>query len=158
MLVSIPFLSPPVSAATLKKLDPAAEWYVKTLDFAVAVRYAKILDFAAAMQYRKVLAFAAAVEAARDPWGATGSVNGYPCGGRLPTCEILRKESGGNPRGTDPRSSASGLWAFIDSTWAGFGGYRHAKDAPVSVQNQKAAQLWDGGRGCRHWTQTSSQC
>lgn len=90
--------------------------------------------------------------AAAVPAGV-GTVNGYPCGGDLPTCQVLRCESGGNPTAENPRSSASGLWQILDGTWAGFGGYRRASHAPPAVQNQKAAQLWAGGSGRFHWAQ-----
>ncbi len=83
---------------------------------------------------------------------STGSVNGYPCGGDLPPCYVLDRESGGDPLAENPYSSASGLWQFIDSTWANYGGYSHASYAPASVQNAKAALVWDGGRGCYHWS------
>lgn len=82
---------------------------------------------------------------------ATGSVNGYPCGGSLPPCYVLERESHGNPSAENPTSSASGLWQFLDSTWAEYGGYSRASHAPVSVQNAKAAALWAGGAGCSHW-------
>jgi len=64
----------------------------------------------------------------------------------------MMRESGGNIRAQNPSSSASGKWQFIDSTWAGYGGYAHAKDAPESVQDEKARQLWAGGAGCSHWS------
>jgi len=82
---------------------------------------------------------------------AAGSVNGYPCGGDLPDCYILKRESGGNPRAENPVSTASGLWQFIDGTWNNFGGYHHASDAPPEVQNEKARQTWAGGAGAGHW-------
>lgn len=74
------------------------------------------------------------------------------CGGNLPPCWVMQRESRGNIRAQNPSSSASGKWQFIDSTWAGFGGYAHAWQAPESVQDAKAAQLWAGGRGCGHWS------
>lgn len=80
-----------------------------------------------------------------------GSVNGYPCGGDLPPCYVLQRESRGNPGAENPVSSASGLWQFIDGTWNGFGGYSHASDAPPDVQNEKARQTWAGGAGAGHW-------
>lgn len=83
---------------------------------------------------------------------ATGSVNGYPCGGDLPPCYVLKRESGGNPAAHNPSSSASGLWQFLDTTWAGFGGYARAMDAPASVQNEKARIVWAGGAGCSNWS------
>lgn len=89
---------------------------------------------------------------------------GVQCGGDLPPCWVLKRESGGDPRiwngrcympvgsyGQCGRSSASGLWQFLRSTWNGFGGYVNAADAPVEVQNEKARQVWAGGRGCSHW-------
>lgn len=92
------------------------------------------------------------------PVASSGHVNGYPCGGALPPCTVLECESGGNPtaeHGGDRGgvSTASGLWQILDGTWSGFGGYSHAADAPPSVQNQKAAALWDGGAGSFHWSQ-----
>lgn len=97
---------------------------------------------------------------------SSGSVNGYPCGGDLPPCAVLRRESGGDPRkwnggcyapvgwtGRSPcgTSSASGLWQFVRGTWNGYGGYLNAADAPAEVQNEKARLAWAGGRGCSHW-------
>lgn len=82
---------------------------------------------------------------------AMGSVNGYPCGGDLPPCRVLRCESGGDPTAENPTSSASGLWQILDSTWAGYGGYARASHAPAEVQNEKARALWANGRGASHW-------
>lgn len=83
---------------------------------------------------------------------ATGSVNGYPCGGDLPTCSILRCESGGDPTAKNPTTSASGLWQILRSTWARFGGYLEAWMAPPSVQNEKARLIWNGGAGRSQWS------
>lgn len=90
---------------------------------------------------------------------------GVQCGGDLPPCWVLRRESGGDPRiwngrcympvgstGKCGRSSASGLWQVIRSTWAGYAGFVNAADAPVVVQNDFARMLWAGGRGCAHWS------
>lgn len=74
------------------------------------------------------------------------------CGGSLPPCRIMQRESGGNIQAQNPRSSAAGKWQFLSGTWNGYGGYRSAKDAPESVQDAKAAELWNNGRGCSHWS------
>lgn len=98
---------------------------------------------------------------------AESSIRGFPCGGDLPPCKVLRRESmmavdpprvwNGNcymPAGSlgqCGRSTASGLWQALRSTWNRFGGYVNAADAPVDVQNAFARMLWAGGRGCSHW-------
>ena len=74
------------------------------------------------------------------------------CGGDLPPCWVMMRESGGNIRARNPSSTASGKWQFLDSTWAGFGGYASAYLAPESVQDAKARILWAGGAGCSHWS------
>ena len=89
--------------------------------------------------------------ASAAPAITAGSVNGYPCGGDLPPCYVLARESGGNPTAQNPRSTASGLWQFLDSTWANYAGYPKARLAPPDVQNEKARLTWAGGRGCAHW-------
>ena len=59
---------------------------------------------------------------------------------------------GHDARARNPSSTASGKWQFLDSTWAGFGGYASAYLAPESVQDAKARILWAGGAGCSHWS------
>lgn len=95
---------------------------------------------------------AVVVDYPASSYNTTGDINGYPCGGDLPPCFVLARESGGNPEAQNPSSTASGLWQFLDSTWAGFGGYSKARYAPVDVQNEKAMELWNGGAGCHHWS------
>lgn len=73
------------------------------------------------------------------------------CGGDLPSCCIMRRESGGSPTAQNPSSSASGKWQFMHDTWAGYGGYENAKDAPASVQDERARQVWAGGAGASNW-------
>lgn len=74
------------------------------------------------------------------------------CGGDLPPCYVMMRESRGIITARNPSSTASGKWQFLNSTWAGFGGYAEAWMAPESVQDAKARILWDGGRGCSHWS------
>jgi hypothetical protein len=73
------------------------------------------------------------------------------CGGNLPPCSVMQCESGGNIRAENPTSSASGKWQIIDGTWNGYGGYSRASDAPESVQDERAAQIYAGGRGRSQW-------
>lgn len=74
------------------------------------------------------------------------------CGGDLPPCYVMNRESGGNIRAKNPTSTASGKWQFLNSTWQGYGGYGSAMDAPEEVQDARARALWSGGSGCSHWS------
>lgn len=89
--------------------------------------------------------------ASASPALIEGNINGYPCGGDLPPCFVLRRESGGNPTAQNPHSTASGLWQVLDSTWRNYAGYAKARLAPVDVQNDFARLLWNHGAGCHHW-------
>ena len=93
------------------------------------------------------------------------------CGGSLPPCYVMRRESGGDIRiWNGPRrgcyapvgwtgrrspcggSTASGKWQLIRGTWGRHRGYLNAADAPEWVQDERARQVWAGGRGCSHWS------
>jgi Transglycosylase-like domain len=54
---------------------------------------------------------------------------------------IRSVESAGEYTAQAARSTASGAYQFLDSTWHGYGGYQRAADAPPEVQDQKAAEL-----------------
>jgi len=66
--------------------------------------------------------------------------------------DICQRESGGSYTARNAGSGACGMYQVLGSTWAGYGGYGSACDAPPSVQDAFAAQLWDGGAGCGHWS------
>ena len=74
---------------------------------------------------------------------------------------VAHHESRGNPRAENPRSTASGLFQFLDGTWRhyakavpGARKYRHAAHAPAAVQWEVAlkAVSW---RGHRNWVGTN---
>lgn len=109
--------------------------------------WAKFRPFSDAVWYSHVLAYAAAVQHARE----RPSYPHLACGGNLPPCSVMWCESGGDITARNPRSSASGKWQVIDSTWHRFRGYARAYLAPEQVQDERAAQIWDGGRGARQW-------
>jgi hypothetical protein len=64
---------------------------------------------------------------------------------------ICTRESGMNINAKNPSSTASGKYQFLDTTWNGYGGYTHASDAPESVQDQKAQEVWNNGAGAGNW-------
>ena len=64
----------------------------------------------------------------------------------------MQRESGGSLTAENPSSTASGKWQFLDSTWGGYGGYASASQAPESVQDARAAEVWAGGGGCSAWS------
>jgi hypothetical protein len=73
------------------------------------------------------------------------------CGGSLPPCWIMMRESGGNIRAMNP-SGAAGKWQIMPGTWNGYGGYASAADAPEAVQDAKAATMapcnWNAPNYC----------
>jgi len=109
-----------------------------------------------ARDYARLLRFAAAVEAARLADLARNNYRGS-CGGSLPSCAVLARESGGDPRvwnggcyapygwrGKSPcgTSSASGRWQIVRPTWNYCRtGYVNAADAPVRVQDDCARRI-----------------
>lgn len=94
----------------------------------------------------------------RSQPGYNGSMPSGACGGDLPPCSVMNRESGGDPTAVSPLGYCStgdtrcrGKWQWDETTWANFGGYAHANDAPESVQDEKARLVWAGGQGCSHW-------
>ncbi len=94
---------------------------------------------------------AAAARSQSSPSRAANTPSSGRCGGNLPPCCVMMRESGGSLTAQNPTSSASGKWQFINGTWNGYGGYAEAWMAPESVQDAKAAELWAGGAGASHW-------
>lgn len=75
------------------------------------------------------------------------------CGGSLPPCYVMTRESRGSLTVYNYEGSgASGKWQIMPGTWNNYGGYANAADAPESVQDAKARELWAGGAGCQHWS------
>ena len=66
---------------------------------------------------------------------------------------IAECESGGDWTAENPRSTASGKWQFLDSTWRSqeaSGDYRRAKHAPPHVQRAAAIELYQAA-GTQPW-------
>lgn len=75
------------------------------------------------------------------------------CGGDLPPCSVMMCESGGNLTVYNHSGSgASGKWQIMPGTWNGYGGYANAADAPESVQDARAREIYRGGAGRRAWS------
>lgn len=64
--------------------------------------------------------------------------------------EIRRCESGHNYTAQNKTSTASGAYQFLDSTWAGYGGYSRAMHAPAAVQDAAAVAEYNRN-GTRPW-------
>lgn len=69
------------------------------------------------------------------------------CGGDLPPCWVMNRESGGstsayNPTGCSGRG-CYGKWQCDPRTCDGTGS--------EAEQDAEARRVWDGGRGCAHW-------
>lgn len=76
----------------------------------------------------------------------------------MPAGCIRKYESGGTTdEGGNYQDSGGGAYQIIHSTWDGYGGYANAEDAPNSVQDAKAAELWaQNGQG--HWAAQKGRC
>ena len=79
---------------------------------------------------------------------ATGDAGLVGCTGAAQLDAVLATvrtlESGGDYTARASGSSASGAYQFIDTTWAGYGGYPQAWQAPPAVQDAKAVEYVSG--------------
>lgn len=73
---------------------------------------------------------------------ATGTGGCASGGGSLDAVPayVVQRESGGNYCAANP-SGACGAYQIMPETWAGFGGYASACDAPPAVQDEKARTM-----------------
>lgn len=69
------------------------------------------------------------------------------CGGDLPPCWVMMRESGGNLNAYNPTGCGGrgcyGKWQCDPRTCSGRG--------TEAQQDAEARALWDGGRGCANW-------
>lgn len=81
------------------------------------------------------------------PLRSTGSAESGRCGGDLPPCWVMNRESGGNPNAYNPTGCGGrgcyGKWQCDPHSCNGTG--------TEAQQDAAAAALWDHGRGCSHW-------
>lgn len=78
---------------------------------------------------------------------APTSAHGHPCGGDLPPCWVMLRESGGNIHAYNPTGCGGrgcrGKWQCDPRTCSGQG--------TEAQQDAEARRVWDHGRGCAHW-------
>lgn len=110
-------------------------------------------------------------EVTQQPQGAEGQA---PAAGDLGKfmAALKQVESGGNYKAKGPQTKygqATGGYQWLDSTWAGHGGFKRAADAPPEVQEaralsdfqglvkkyggdmRKVAMAWHGGPNTKLW-------
>lgn len=147
---SEPSATTPPAAAVLAAPAPPVDW--SGLTRAIEAKAAAELWYSTVVWQQVEAANARAARAPRPQRHASAARYGSgACGGSLPSCAVLECESGGNLTAQNPRSTASGKWQILDSTWNGYGGYSSAADAPESVQDERAEQIYAGGAGRSQW-------
>ena len=80
----------------------------------------------------------------------TSSLCGYPSDIAVILHTIRTQESSGDYTARSAGSTASGAYQFLDTTWAGYGGYPSAYLAPVAVQDARAATWVTGILAANH--------
>ena len=115
-------------------------------------------DVNAAGAYGQAVQLAAFFEAVHDAEvaasrprssGGGGGGGGGTCAGSIPG-HVIYRESKCNPMAVNGRSGAAGKYQVLASTWAGYGGYATADQAPEQVQDAWAAEAY-AAAGCRPW-------
>lgn len=106
---------------------------------------------AEAAQQQAAAQQAAAQQRSRPHRSGTSAGGTGACGGDLPPCCVMMRESRGNPGAVNASSGASGKWQFMPGTWNNYMGYPTAASAPASVQDQRARQVYAGGAGAGNW-------
>lgn len=132
-------------------------WIAAVERYKARLLWERIARFSAAYQReqaRRWFSFWAKKAAQAKTTGGTTVQGIVVCNGTtLPSCAIVKRESGFNPTIKNPHSTASGLYQFINSTWRTCGtGYPTAASAPVAVQVGCARRIWNNGRGASHWS------
>lgn len=89
--------------------------------------------------------------------GPVGAVGGSgACGGWLPPCWVMMRESGGNPQAVNwggcGGRNCYGKWQFDPRTSQGLGYPGVMTDYSETVQDEAAGTLWANGRGCAAWS------
>ena len=114
--------------------------------------YSRFLDAAAFTQALN----AAAQQATRRSSGGGGGARcqdgalEYGDGTYSIPSDVVMRESGGWYGSCNESSGACGAYQVLPSTWAGYGGYSSACDAPPAVQDQWAAEAY-AQAGCDPW-------
>lgn len=115
------------------------------------------VGYAVALEQQQLEAFLASIAPkVSSGGGSSGCARKEPLysegdrlSGPIPS-QIINRESGGDYHAVNCSSTASGKYQVLDSTWAGFGGYSRAVDAPPEVQDEWARQAREAA-GCRPW-------
>lgn len=143
----------------VERPEAGATGHLPDFDMADAILMFKAAEADNFRRYLEALArqreSAARVRVSRH---ATTRVGTSRATGTFPAECIARHESGGdytayNPTPA-PNGHASGKYQITSGTWGGYGGYPEARDAPPSVQEQQARELWArdphawSGTGC----------
>jgi len=85
---------------------------------------------------------------------------GGDCGGDLPPCYVLWRESRGQAGAVNPCGCAFGRWQFQQPTWDSVARQLGrfdlvgvpASSVDVGTQDELARALWAGGSGCGNWS------